>query len=314
VYSAGGADEVRPMVMVKQGGYPEKGSLMMTTVGISDANVLSFLYAKIDSKYQEVVKKGTPKVEKDNDKVQIYNMEASQSNAIQLAYTKAHIPFKILVDKVLVLQTRPDTPGYNKLQVGDDLIQADELPIHSADDLVNFIKDKKLGDTIQLKYKRGNTVGTSAIKLANLPKDANAGSTTAPKVGIGIVLANVLAIHSDDPNKQVTVDVGNISGPSAGLMFSLEIYNQLVARDITKGYKIAGTGTITPTGQVGPIGGVQYKVIGANDAKATIFLVPVENAKDAMAKAKQLGSKMKIVPVSTMDDALNYLAALPPKT
>ena len=106
-------------------------------------------------------------------------------------------------------------------------------------------------------------------------------------------------------------------------MFSLEIYNQLVAEDITKGYRIAGTGTIESDGTVGPIGGIQHKIIAADREKADYFFAPkdvtykdgtkVENYSAAVERANQIKTKMKIVEIGTMEDALKFLAALPPK-
>lgn len=67
-----------------------------------------------------------------------------------------------------------------------------------------------------------------------------------------------------------------IGAPSAGLMFTLEIYNQLVEEDLTKGHEIAGTGTINEKGEVGPIGGINQKVVVASDAGAEVFFAPNE--------------------------------------
>jgi PDZ domain-containing protein len=106
-------------------------------------------------------------------------------------------------------------------------------------------------------------------------------------------------------------------------MFSLEMYAQLTGTDVTKGYRIAGTGTITPQGEVGVIGGIQHKIVAADREHADIFFAPkdwkgpkgtsIPNYTDAANEAKKIGSKMKVVPVATMDDALQYLAGLTPK-
>ncbi|HJV30720.1 MAG TPA: S16 family serine protease, partial [Bacillales bacterium] len=107
-----------------------------------------------------------------------------------------------------------------------------------------------------------------------------------------------------------------IGGPSAGFMFSLEIYNQLTKEDLTKGYQIAGTGTIASDGKVGPIGGIEQKIIAADKAGAEIFFAPNEegskhsNYRDALKTAKDIGTKMKIVPIDTFDDAIKYLNTL----
>jgi len=131
------------------------------------------------------------------------------------------------------------------------------------------------------------------------------------------------SVRADDESKQVTIQAGEIGGPSAGLMFSLEIMNKLTPEDLTKGYQIAGTGTIDTEGNVGVIGGIQHKVIAADKAGAEIFFAPkdyvsadgqrINNYTDAIQRGDEIHTKMKIVPVGTMDDALQYLQSLPPK-
>ena len=99
-------------------------------------------------------------------------------------------------------------------------------------------------------------------------------------------------------------------------MFSLEIYNQLVKEDMTKGYTIAGTGTIDEEGHVGAIGGIDQKIVAASESGADIFFAPNENGavgsnyEVALATAEDIGTSMKVVPVDTMEDALNYLKSL----
>ena len=97
-----------------------------------------------------------------------------------------------------------------------------------------------------------------------------------------------------------------VGGPSAGLMFTLAVYNAVTPTDITGGRKIAGTGTINLDGTVGPIGGVQQKVAAAEAAGAEYFLSPVENYDDARSVARQI----KVVKVATVDEALAFLQDL----
>lgn len=136
------------------------------------------------------------------------------------------------------------------------------------------------------------------------------------KVGIGITLVDDKEIIT---NPKVTVNTDEIGGPSAGLMFTLEIYNQLMEEDFTRGYRIAGTGTIDSKGNVGPIGGIDQKVVAADKAGAEIFFAPNEKGKSgsnyrvAVKTARDIDTKMKIVPVDVFDDAVNYLQKLPKK-
>lgn len=97
------------------------------------------------------------------------------------------------------------------------------------------------------------------------------------------------------------------SGPSGGLMTALAIYNSLVEEDITKGRYIIGTGTIDKDGNVGEIGGVKYKIIGAVKKDADIFLCPVENLEEALEVKKENDLNIEIKGVKTLEEAINYL-------
>jgi PDZ domain-containing protein len=107
---------------------------------------------------------------------------------------------------------------------------------------------------------------------------------------------------------KIDIDTGEIGGPSAGSMFTMEILNQLTPEDLTGGRKIAGTGTISLDEQIGEIGGIKQKVVAAYRDGAEIFFAPQKNAEDAMKAAE--GLDIKIVSVSELDDILNYLREL----
>ena len=80
-----------------------------------------------------------------------------------------------------------------------------------------------------------------------------------------------------DPS--VRIDSAKIGGPSAGLMFSLEVLNRLMPEDLTRGYRIAGTGTISPDGQVGQIGGIEYKITAAAEKGAEPSFCPADKTR-----------------------------------
>ena len=137
--------------------------------------------------------------------------------------------------------------------------------------------------------------------------------------GIGISLVDHTEAKSDVPIRFSTLGIG---GPSAGLMFSLDIYTQVAQPDLRKGRKIAGTGTIEQDGKVGDIGGIDKKVYAAHKAGAEIFFAPDNPVSEEMKKqdpnaktnyqtalqaAKELKTQMKIVPVKTLQDAIDYL-------
>ena len=101
------------------------------------------------------------------------------------------------------------------------------------------------------------------------------------------------------------------SGPSAGLITTLAIYDKLTKSDLTKQLKIAGTGTIEIDGSIGEIGGVKYKLLGAEAGNADIFLVPSgNNYKECVKIKKEKKLKIKLIEVSTIDEAIEKLENL----
>ena len=105
----------------------------------------------------------------------------------------------------------------------------------------------------------------------------------------------------------VSITVGNIGGPSAGMMFALGIIDKLTPLNLTGGKFIAGTGEITASGQVEPIGGIQQKMVGARSAGATIFLTPAGNCSDT---AGAVPAGLRLVKVSTLSQAMSDLEAI----
>ena len=108
----------------------------------------------------------------------------------------------------------------------------------------------------------------------------------------------------------VDIDLGGVGGPSAGLPFALDVYEQL-GHDIDRGLKVAATGELDLDGSVGPIGGVKQKTFGARQAGVDVFLVPAgENA----AEARKYAGRLRIIPVESFQQALRALATLSPGT
>jgi PDZ domain-containing protein len=330
VLMPGSAEPIKPMVHLAQGEPAEKGVFLLTTVAGRDVNLFNYFVALADP-YEELVKKKDmfgQESEQDYSQRQEYVMLTSQSDAMQAAYRKAGVPYEIRNEGVMVLRTLPGLPAEKILRGGDYLLQVDQTPIRKAQDLLDFLKNKKAGDTISITYRRGKSNLTAQLTLATLPQENDAqGKPLPPRPGLGFVPGDVQSVQASDPGKQLTVKTEDIGGPSAGLMFSLEMYAQLTGTDLTKGYRIAGTGTIAPTGEVGVIGGIEHKIVAADREHADIFFAPqdlrpkqgetfqpVLNYSDAVKEAQKIGSKMKIVPVGTLDDALRYLADLPPKS
>jgi Lon-like protease len=313
VSKPGMAKELEPIIEVEDG-YDEKGSFMLTTVRMGRANIYSYLMAKM-SKYQELYTmdeiKGEDETDEEYNVRQLYLMDSSKWAAIEVAYKKANIPVDVRYKGVYVLNVVPDMPAEGKLQPADRIFKVDGIEFTSSEQFMNYISSKKVGDLVVLTYDRKNKINEVSLTVSEFKQEENKG-----KVGMGIGLVDDKELIVQP---KVKVQSDEIGGPSAGFMFSLEIYNQLTKEDFTKGYKVAGTGTISPDGTVGKIGGIEQKVVAADKAGADIFFAPHENGeKDsnyqkAIIAAKDIETNMVIVPIYTFDDAVNHLDKLETK-
>lgn len=237
--------------------------------------------------------------------LQNWYMQTSQQNALYCAAKKAGLKPKLHYKGVYVMQVQKGSSFRNKLQIGDTVLGANGHKFRSTEEMINYFQKKKIGAEVVInalrEQKRIDFKG-KIVKVAGTGKP-----------GIGIQLVEHLQVET---NPQVTINAGAIGGPSAGLMFTLTSYEVFSGKHLAPGHKIAGTGTISPTGKVGMIGGVDKKVVAADKAGAEVFFAPTDTAgmkkvtsNYLLAKktAKQIGTRMKIVPVRTFDDALHYL-------
>ena len=197
-----------------------------------------------------------------------------------------------------VVATLPDTPARGVLQKGDVILEIDGERIGTVCDAGREIAEHEIGDEIELTVRRDGTKKTLTVGTKANPQDPE-----APFIGIAMEEVD----YSFEPGVDIRFDPGEIAGPSAGLMFALEIYDRLTPDDLTNGRDIAGTGEIGCDGGVGPIGGIEQKVAGAEREGAEIFLAPTLNFPDAK---KAAGDDIEVVSVSTFSDAIEYLEGL----
>jgi PDZ domain-containing protein len=307
VQRPGKAESMSGMVKVS-GAARIDGNYRLVYIYLGQANIYQYLWAKYDgNKYTTLVKENQVKMPDEDE--QDYNlrqknyMSSAQQSAAYVAYKAAGKKPQLLEEGVLILGVMKSMPNSNVLKTGDLIIGMDNHKVATTDDMNRWIKQKKVGDRFRLTLVRKKQVKQVTVQAAEFPK-AYAGSGRG--WGIGIYQDNHVKV---DVNPRVKFNIQNIGGPSAGLMMSLEIYDQLDKQNLAKGRDIAGTGTIEMDGTVGPIGGISEKVVGASKSGADIFFAPVADHEDQAAQrtAKEIGTKMKIVSVKSLDDAVNYL-------
>ncbi|WP_430786142.1 SepM family pheromone-processing serine protease [Virgibacillus flavescens] len=311
IYKPGDAGALNPIVEV-EGGYQSAGDMHLVTVRGGQATPIQYAMAKM-LPHQEIypIDEIRPKgvTEEEYFNVQLQMMESSQEAAIVVAYKAAEEGIDIQYNGVYVVTVIEGMPADGIMKMGDRIVGIDGKPVKQAEDLIKYVEGKKAGDMIELEVVRKDKHMTKEIEL-------EAFEELDDKVGIGIQLVTDRSVEVE-PN--VKFSSGNIGGPSAGLMFSLEIYDQLTKKDLTSGYQIAGTGEIDYEGNVQRIGGIDKKVIAADDEGCKIFFAPNENGaaesnyEIAKETAEEIGTDMKIVPVDTFEDALTYLQELQPK-
>jgi len=219
-------------------------------------------------------------------------MASSQQTATAAALSTLHIPYQT---QVVVVQTVPGMPASAVLKPGDVIVAVDGKPVTGQAALSLLITSRPAGSVLQLTVLRaGKTLQVPVRTVAT--KDSGG----EPIIGVQVQERYKFPFI-------VRISVGDIGGPSAGMMFALGIIDKLTRVNLTGGKFIAGTGEITAAGLVQPIGGIQQKMVAARDAGATVFLAPAGNCADT---AGAVPSGLRVVKVSTLPQAVSDLQAI----
>lgn len=310
----GGAYELGPLVEVDGGDEDDEGTLSLMTISLLKATPVLYAFAKFQDGHKIMP---ADQVRSPHESDEEYNvrqlkmMADSQVNALQVAFDIAEKPYEVTNNGVYVMTVLEGGAADGILEAGDRVISVDGNQFSTQEEFVEYLSGQEEGQQVELVYEREDRDITDNVELAPLPTDPE-------RIGIGIAFVENKEITTDP---EVTIDSDKIGGPSAGLMFTLEILNRLLDEDITKGYHIAGTGTMESDGTVGRIGGIDQKVIAADNQDIEIFFAPddvTEGASESnfeLAKktAEKIGTDMKVVPVKTIEDAMGYLEELQPK-
>lgn len=307
------ASNLANMVVVNGRKDMTKGELRLTSVGILPATPISLgvaLSSPVNSVINEQSLTGNTNMQEYN-KLQEYYMQTSENTAKMMALKLANKPYEMEYGGVYILSIDKNSDFKNKLKIGDLILGVNNKKFNSAEDMIKYITAGKVGDKITVQIKRDGNKKEISGKLRKIPG--------LGKPGIGVGLVTKTNIKSED---KIKINAGDIGGPSAGMMFTLESYELLTGKDLKKGRNIAGTGEIYPDGKIGRIGGIDKKVVGASQEGATIFLAPDDEITDKMRKlepgiqtnyeeakktAEKLNLKIKVVPVKTIQDAISYL-------
>ncbi len=214
---------------------------------------------------------------------------SSQSAAIGASLGYLDIP---VTSEVLVVQVLPDGPSAGRLAVNDVIRSVDGTKIQKPSELPPLVQAMKPGSTAEFAITRDGQDETVGVVLGESPRNSE-------QAYAGI--AGGSEVSGPFP---ITFGLEDVGGPSAGLMFSLGIIDKLTPEELTGGKSIAGTGTITVDGDVGPIGGLPQKLFAARDNGTDLFLAPEGNCDDVLASAPE---ELNVAKVATLDQAMDIL-------
>ncbi len=298
IYTPGGAVNLNDRVSVENK-EEVKGSFNMAYVSMVKGSIPFLLLSKVFPDWDIVKKEDITAKGESMDELMMRErlyLQESMDNAIINAYQKANkkINIKSIINNVSYISEESKTD----LKVGDQIISVNGINISSIAELKEIVEKLNENEKVNLKIKRKE-------------KERDAYATTYKIDGVTKIGISFVTTYDYEATPNVNIkSKATEAGSSGGLMMSLTVYNQLVQTDITKGKKIVGTGTIDINGNVGEIGGVKYKLIGAVKNKADIFICPEENYEEAISVAKDKDYDIKIISAKTFDEALEKLASI----
>lgn len=211
-----------------------------------------------------------------------------------VAYKEANLEYEITSNEYSVVLV--DKDALTDLKVGDTITHINDNKLNDYDEITEFISNSKVGDKLSFRVINDDKEYTRYGTLRDVDG----------KTMLGVSILENIDVKTN-PNCNISFK-SDESGPSGGLITTLQIYDKLVEGDLTKGKKISGTGTIELDGTVGSIGGVKYKILGAEKKKADVFLVPAgENYEEAIRIKNERNLDIEVVSIEKFADAISYL-------
>ena len=210
---------------------------------------------------------------------------------------------KLIIERLVCEDAPRPLSACLQLNPGDTITAFDGIEIPTLSDLMPIIADYSPGDVVEVTITPHKTTDsvTKKIELMVSPDDPD-------RTIIGVWPADTRTV---DLPFEVDIDTDSIGGPSAGLSFTLALLDELTAGELTGGVKVAGTGTIDGDESIGAIGALRQKTVAVKASGATVFLVPSAQTPEELSAARRVaGSKLRIVPVANLTEALKVLEEL----
>lgn len=280
--------------------FSSEGSLLLTTVSVDpEVTFAEMIQSGFDDSRAVVMKEDVTGGRSLDELIEQQRVEMNESKRFAQEVALAALGLaEPTGDGARVIETIDRYPAAGVLREDDLIVSVENQHVETTCEVGRAIDGHEVGETVEVGVERNGEFRTFSLETVEDP--SNPGSAI-----IGVFMEDVN--RSFDPGIDVTFETGKIGGPSGGLMMTLALYDQLTPDDLTGGLKVAGTGTIACDGGVGPIGGIEQKVAGAEEAGAEIFLAPSGNAE----AARRVAGEIEIVSVRNFDQALGYLEDLP---
>ncbi|HWM34942.1 MAG TPA: S16 family serine protease [Pseudolysinimonas sp.] len=280
--------------------YPTSGSLDMLTVTLRGSRQNPLSWVDLAIAWFDPTRALLPldlvypdgQTEQESDEESAADMADSQKEAVAAALTELGIDYTSIV---VVGSTLPGFPAEGVLLAGDRILTVDGDPIDGVTELSAALAARPVGSTYAIGIERDGEK-----QVVELTTEASPDKPDMPIIGIQ-------PRASYDFPFDVTVNLGDVGGPSAGTMLALGVYDKLTPGELTGGERIAGTGTIAADGRVGAIGGIRQKMYGAKSAGADWFLAPESNCDEV---AGHVPGGLEVFAMSTLDDALEIVETI----
>lgn len=288
----GGLIEVSSRIEV-EGSTDSNGTFNLAYISEFKATIPTLIFAYFNDDWDIIKKEEVVALNETVEEIEYRNhllLEEANQNAVIVAFEKANIAYEIKsrAVNIIYIYEGADTD----LKIGDQIIEVNGQKVNNKEEVLTLIEQSE-----SLSFKVINN-GKEYYRYANK-------KTIDGQYLVGVMVCETKEV---EPSKEVSFNFKKSeSGPSGGFMMTLAIYDFLIEEDLTNGLKIVGTGTIDLNGNVGAIGGVEYKLKAAEKEKADIFFIPKDNYEEAKQVIEQDGLNINLIVVSHIDEAITYL-------
>ncbi len=284
--------------------YETDGEVLFTTVFLSRATPALMVRAWLDDAVEvRTEEEMYPDGDRDeNQRLNRQRMDLSKLTATRVALDRVGIDAAYSAEGARVLGVVEDGPSSGVIEPDDVIVGVDGGEVALPDDIAEELGDRSPGDTVDVVVERDGGPPTDDLQVVLGESPAEEGR---PILGVEVEPANPTV----DADVTVEVDSGDVSGPSAGLAWTLAIIDRLTPGSLTDGRRIAVTGEMLDDGTVGAIGGIAQKVSAVKRAGIDVFIYPAATPDDEQREMRRIaGDDVTLWPVADIDEAIELLA------